>query len=201
MSARMSRLGAVMLALAVAACAQAPEVPVAEPPIIGPPEPRPRLARPKPRGHYKVGEPYRIRGVWYRPEVDYRYDATGEASWYGPNFHGRLTANGELFDENELTAAHITLPLPSVVRVTNLDNGRALTLRVNDRGPFIDGRILDVSKKAAKLLGFFRAGIARVRVQVLESESRALAAKHGVTHPPAVEADAQSETTTRKPTS
>lgn len=192
---------AMLLALLAGACSQAPEPPEAEPVLSGPPDPRPRLAKPKPRGHYKVGEPYRIRGVLYTPEVDYRYDATGEASWYGPNFHGKLTANGELFDENDLTAAHTTLPLPSVIRVTNLDNGRALTLRVNDRGPFIAGRILDVSKKAAKMLGFFRAGLARVRVQVLEKESRALAAKYGVKHPPAAEAESQSETTTLKPTS
>src|SRR5690606_18692928 len=124
---------------------------------------------------YKIGKPYRINGVWYYPGEDYGYSETGIASWYGPAFHGRPTANGEVFDMNALTAAHRTLPMPSMVRVTNLGNGRAVVLRVNDRGPFAHGRIIDVSRRAAQLLGFERQGTARVRVEILEAESRALA--------------------------
>lgn len=129
------------------------------------------------RGEYKVGNPYQIRGVWYYPKVDYDYRETGIASWYGPNFHGRPTANGERFDMNALSAAHRTLPLPSFVQVTNLENGRRLVLRVNDRGPFAHGRIIDVSRRAAEMLGFKIQGTARVRVSILAAESRAVAAR------------------------
>ncbi len=135
-------------------------------------------------GRYKVGGPYQIKGVWYRPRIDYQYDQTGIASWYGPQFHGKLTANGEIFDMNLVSAAHKTLPMPSMVRVTNLRNGKALNIRLNDRGPFAHGRIIDLSKRAAQLLGFERAGTAPVRVQVLENESRLLAsASQGVVLP------------------
>lgn len=127
-------------------------------------------------GIYKVGKPYEVKGVWYYPHVDYNYDKTGIASWYGPNFHAKRTANGEIFDMNALTAAHKTLPLPSIVRVINLRNGRALKLRVNDRGPFVNGRIIDVSRRAAQLLGFAAQGTAPVRVEVLADESRRVAA-------------------------
>ena len=127
---------------------------------------------PKPIGRYKVGKPYQIGGVWYYPAVDYDYVETGVASWYGPGFHNKQTANGEIFDQNELTAAHRTLPMPSFVRVTNLENGRALVLRINDRGPFAHGRIIDVSRRGAQLLGFERQGTARVRVEILPEESR-----------------------------
>lgn len=177
---------ALVLAVSLTACAQAPEpvVIAEEPPIIGPPDPRPKKARIKARPHYKIGAPYRIKGELYRPAVDYAYNAEGEASWYGPGFHGKLTANGEIYDENALTAAHPTLPLPSKVRVTNLDNGRSVLLTLNDRGPFAKGRIIDVSRKAANLLGFLKAGVARVRVEILEKESRVLAAKFGVRHDP-----------------
>lgn len=123
------------------------------------------------KGSYKVGSPYTIKGVRYYPAVDYSYNETGIASWYGPNFHGKTTANGERFDENELTAAHKTLPLPSIVRVTNLENGRSLIVRVNDRGPYAQGRIIDLSKRSAELLGFKNKGVAKVRVQVLKPES------------------------------
>lgn len=126
-------------------------------------------------GGYKVGNPYQINDIWYYPKVDYNYDETGIASWYGPNFHGKLTANGEIFDMNALTAAHRTLPMPSVVEVTNLDNGRKLRLTVNDRGPFAKGRIIDVSRRGAQLLGFETNGVAKVRVRILEDESRAIA--------------------------
>ncbi len=124
---------------------------------------------------YKVGAPYQVDGVWYYPRVDYSYDKTGVASWYGEQFEGRYTANGEVFDLNRLTAAHRTLPMPSVVEVTNLQNGRSLRLRVNDRGPFADGRIIDVSRRAAQLLGFETAGTAEVRVRILPVQSIAAA--------------------------
>lgn len=124
---------------------------------------------------YKVGKPYQIDGVWYYPHVDYAYNETGIASWYGPGFHGKSTANGEPYDQNSLTAAHRTLPMPSLVRVTNLENGRQLSLRVNDRGPFARGRIIDVSRRAAQLLGFEQNGTARVRVEIMAEESRQMA--------------------------
>ena len=124
---------------------------------------------------YKVGKPYSINGVWYYPKVDYAYTETGIASWYGPNFHGKKTANGEIFDMNRVSAAHRTLPMPSIVRVTNLNSGRTLVIRVNDRGPFAHGRIIDLSRRAAQLLGFERAGTAPVRVAILAEESRQIA--------------------------
>lgn len=125
----------------------------------------------KPTGYYKVGNPYQINGVWYYPAEDPYYDETGIASWYGEPFHGRQTANGEIYDMNDLTAAHKTLPMPVYVRVINLENGRSLVLRVNDRGPFVAGRIIDVSRRAAQLLGFQQQGIARVRVQVIDPDT------------------------------
>ena len=124
---------------------------------------------------YKIGKPYQVGGVWYYPREDFDYDESGIASWYGPNFHGKLTANGETFDQDTITAAHKTLPLPTIVRVTNLENGRALVVRINDRGPFVNGRIIDLSRKSAQLLGIDVKGTARVRVQVMAEESRALA--------------------------
>lgn len=129
---------------------------------------------PAPVGDYKVGKPYQIKGQWYYPTENYEYVETGIASWYGPNFHGKQTANGEVFDQNLITAAHRTLPLPSAVRVTNLENGRAIVLRVNDRGPFSRGRIIDLSRRGAQLLGFEKNGTAKVRVQILVDESRQL---------------------------
>lgn len=126
---------------------------------------------------YKVGKPYQVAGVWYYPKEDFDYDETGIASWYGPDFHAKMTANGETFDQNAVTAAHKTLPMPSVVRVTNLENGRSLVVRVNDRGPFVNGRIIDLSRRASQLLGFEGSGTAKVRVQVLAEESRVLAGK------------------------
>ena len=135
-------------------------------------------------GGYKVGKPYQIGGVWYYPAVDYSYAETGIASWYGPDFHGLATANGETYDMNALTAAHRTLPMPSMVRVTNLENGRQIALRVNDRGPFANNRILDVSRRAAQLLGFAQQGTARVRVEIMDAESRQLAMLAGVAMPP-----------------
>jgi rare lipoprotein A len=122
---------------------------------------------PEPRPHYKIGEPYRINGTWYQPQFVTEYEATGVASWYGEPFHGRHTANSEIYDMEALTAAHPTLPLPSIVQVTNLENGRALILRVNDRGPFVANRLIDLSQAAARELGFERQGLARVQVSYL----------------------------------
>ena len=116
---------------------------------------------------YKVGKPYQINGVWYYPRIDWTYSETGIASWYGDPFHGRRTANGEVYDQDSLTAAHKTLPLGATVRVTNLENGRQLTMRLNDRGPFVNGRIIDVSRRGAQLLDFQRQGVAKVRVDVI----------------------------------
>lgn len=140
---------------------------------------------PKTTGYYKVGEPYRIKNTWYYPAEDFSYTETGIASWYGPKFHGRITANGEAFDMNTLTAAHRTLPMPSLVRVINLSNGRSLQLRVNDRGPFARNRIIDVSRRAAQLLGFEQVGTARVRVEIVADESQRmkLAAMRGEIEP------------------
>jgi len=120
---------------------------------------------------YKVGSAYQINGVWYHPRVDYDYDETGLASWYGEAFDGQATANGEIYDLNQLSAAHKTLPLPSVVEVTNLRNGRSLRLRVNDRGPYVDGRIIDVSRRASQLLGFETSGTTPARVRILKDQS------------------------------
>jgi len=119
---------------------------------------------------YRV-EPYQVKGVWYTPRADYSYDETGTASWYGPGFDQQLTADNEIYDMNQLSAAHKTLPLPSVVQVTNMQNGRSVRLRVNDRGPFVDGRIIDLSRRAAQLLGFETIGTAPVRVKILREES------------------------------
>lgn len=116
----------------------------------------------------KVGRPYQISGRWYTPAIDNDYSEVGIASWYGPGFDGRPTANGEKFDEDKVSAAHTTLPLPSYVEVTNLDNGKQLYVRVNDRGPFADDRIIDLSKRAAELLGSRSTGLARVRVKIAE---------------------------------
>lgn len=118
-------------------------------------------------GIYKVGNPYQINGVWYYPKEDATYDETGIGSWYGEQFHGKRTANGETFDMNEVSAAHPTLPMPSLVRVTNMDNGRSIVVRMNDRGPYANGRIIDLSRRSAQLLGYERQGTARVRVQYL----------------------------------
>ena len=120
---------------------------------------------PKGGGVYRVGSPYVVAGRTYVPEFNPNYRADGLASWYGDDFHGRMTANGEVFDLNGISAAHPTLPLPSYVRVTNLANGRSLIVRVNDRGPFHGNRIIDVSVQAAHLLGFRASGTAWVRVE------------------------------------
>ncbi len=137
---------------------------------------------PKSEGRYKIGSSYKIFGIEYQPKEQFDLVEQGIASWYGDPFHGRKTANGEVYSKFELTAAHRTLQLPSLIRVTNLDNGRQLVLRVNDRGPFKRGRILDVSERGAELLGFKQQGTARIKLEVLEDESRILAeaAKRGI---------------------
>ena len=116
-------------------------------------------------GRDHIGKPYKVRGKWYVPKEEPGYDKAGLASWYGPNFHGRLTANGEVYDQFHLSAAHPTFPLPSYARVTNKKNGKSVVVRVNDRGPFAHGRIIDVSSKAAELLQMKRDGVAAVRVE------------------------------------
>jgi rare lipoprotein A len=151
---------AAAAALLVASCA-APKRPLPPPPedhtVTVPPN----------AGVYKVGQPYQVDNVWYYPREQPDYDETGIASWYGPTFYGHHTANGEMYDGNQLTAAHKTLPLPVNVRVTNLDNGKSLIVRVNDRGPYARGRIIDLSKRAAELLDVVQTGTARVRVTYL----------------------------------
>ncbi len=127
-------------------------------------------------GHYKTGMPYRVGGRSYFPLSTARgYDETGIASWYGRDFHGKLTANGERYDMHALSAAHKTLPLPSLVRVTNLENSRSVVVRVNDRGPFVKHRLIDLSRAAAMALGFADRGTARVRVQSLDMNAPATA--------------------------
>ncbi len=147
MRAVLMRAAVLLLALALAACASSKPAEVG----VG--------------GAYKVGKPYQVGGIWYYPREDEHYDATGIASWYGPQFHGKPTANGERFDQEGISAAHPTLPMPVLVRVTNLENGRSLVVRVNDRGPFAAGREIDLSRKAAEMLGYDRKGTAKVRVQ------------------------------------
>jgi rare lipoprotein A len=120
---------------------------------------------PKGGGVYRVGAPYTIGGRTYVPAEDAHYSAEGVASWYGQDFHGRLTANGEVFDMNSLSAAHPTLPMPSYARVTNRSNGKSVIVRVNDRGPFHSDRLIDVSVRTAILLDFFGSGLAPVRVE------------------------------------
>lgn len=164
--------GPLVILLAVASLAACNNKPVVTGPTTSTETPN---TQPATGGVYKVGNPYQIAGVTYYPAEDYKYDETGIASWYGPGFHAKMTGNGENFDQNELTAAHRTLPMPSFVRVTNLDNGRSVVLRVNDRGPYAHSRIIDISRRGAQLLGFETAGTARVRVQILAQESQQIA--------------------------
>lgn len=179
------RAGSIALLALVSACASTESPPVSS-------SAAPAVTSDSPaQGRYKIGKPYQIKGIWYYPKVDYEYAETGVASWYGPGFHGQATANGEIYDMNEMTAAHKTLPLPSIVRVTNLSNGRSVTLRVNDRGPFVGERVIDVSRRAAQLLGFYGAGTTQVRVEVDAEESKRLAAAlTGSSYPVAVGATA-----------
>lgn len=147
------RVAALMLLLLLAACAGRG----LDPGVV----PEPGYSR-------SIGPAYQINGVWYRPRHQPGYDEVGIASWYGPGFHGRRTASGQIYDQNAMTAAHTTLPLGSRVRVTHLGNGRSVMLTVNDRGPFVAGRIIDVSRGAARQLGLIGPGTGRVRVQLAE---------------------------------
>ena len=122
---------------------------------------------PKGGGRYATGVAYKVDGVWYQPREDAAYDRVGTASWYGELFHGRRTANGEIYDMERLSAASPTLPMPVYARVTNLENRRSIIVRVNDRGPYRSSRIMDVSRRSAEVLGFRHKGTARVRVQYL----------------------------------
>lgn len=157
----------VVAASVLAACSSVPECPPAPMEWNGTCTPAPKKA---------TSRPYQIKGVWYHPQPHYEYEEEGIASYYGGTdiFHGRPTATGERFDMNDVSAAHKTVPLPCVAEVTNLENGRQIQLKINDRGPFIDGRIIDVSRRTAQLLGFDRKGTARVRVRTLVPESLAL---------------------------
>ncbi|CAN5150986.1 septal ring lytic transglycosylase RlpA family protein [soil metagenome] len=140
------------------------------------PTARPYSGAPAPgstKGLRGTEKPYEIKGVWYYPKADTDYDEKGLGSWYGEQFHNRRTANGEIFDMDMPSAAHKTLPLPSIVEVTNLDNGRKMKVRVNDRGPFVGDRIIDLSKAAAEQLGYGRAGIAHVRVRYVGPAGKA----------------------------
>ena len=125
-------------------------------------------------GRYKVGNPYKIEDIFYYPQEYDDYEEVGVSSWYGDDFHGKLTSNGEIYNSGALTAAHQTLPLPSIVRVTNLENGKSVLVRVNDRGPFAKSRIIDVSEKAAELMGYRDKGTTTVKVEFLPEETQEL---------------------------
>src|SRR6201985_1054885 len=169
-AARAARCAAALsLVLALANCASPNKFPSRVDPKYGVSS-SPRVVElgdpvPKGGGTYRVGKPYTVAGRMYVPEEDVNYREEGLASWYGDDFHGRLTANGEVFDMGSLTAASPTLPMPCYARVTNLSNGKSLIVRVNDRGPYHGNRLIDVSNKAAELLEFKGNGVARVRVE------------------------------------
>jgi rare lipoprotein A len=154
----------------------------ASPRVVQPGEPVPKGG-----GVYRVGRPYKVAGRTYVPEEDENYVAEGTASWYGEDFHGRRTANGEVYDMDSVSAAHPTLPIPSYVRITNLRNKRSIIARVNDRGPYHQGRVIDVSVRTAKLLGFYANGTAQVRVEYVgraalegsDDEKLAATLRHG----------------------
>ena len=125
----------------------------------------------EPKPIYKIGKKYSIKNKYYFPKKNLHYDKTGIASWYGPKFHGKLTANGEIYNQDALTAAHKTLPIPSAVRVTNLKNNKSVILRINDRGPFVNDRIIDLSSRAADMLDLKKKGTGLVRVTILKEKS------------------------------
>ena len=160
------KLSAVFIAISliVAGCSSAKRDPFAG---VGSPYYSKAGPLPKGGGRYLVGDSYEVAGVQFTPREQPGYDKTGIASWYGPQFHRRMTSNGEWFDMNELTAAHATLPLPSYAKVTNLENGRSVVVRINDRGPFVGTRIIDMSRRSAEVLGFKPRGMAKVRVQYI----------------------------------
>ncbi len=132
----------------------------------------------------KIGKPYIVRGVRYYPHYDPDYNEVGYASWYGPGFHGKMTASGEQYDQSEMTAAHKTLPMPSFLRVTRMDNGDSIIVRVNDRGPFEDGRIIDLSHGSAKALNLIGHGVVKVRAEYLSDETEQYIAELGLKKPP-----------------
>jgi rare lipoprotein A len=162
-----------LVASSLAACSTSEPVrtlssPLASTPVIPISAPRPPedlTPVAKGGGSYKLGRPYELNGRTYVPAEDPNYRSEGIASWYGPDFHGKPTANGETFDMNGISAAHPTLPMPSYLRVTNLANGRSIIVRINDRGPYAKERVTDLSIGAAKALGFYDAGLARVRIE------------------------------------
>lgn len=139
------------------------------------------------KGHYKIGNEYRINAKDYKPKEDKKYSEIGMGSWYGSKhgFHGKKTANGDLYNKKMLTAAHRTLPMPSMVKVTNLDNNKSLIVMINDRGPFRKDRIIDVSERAAEILAFKKKGVAKLKVEYLDNETKemlkklSLPQKHG----------------------
>lgn len=160
----MKRTGVLLAGLLVTACAGGNK----PPPRAAAPAASAAVARDAAKlGNWpvKIGKPYQVAGITYYPADDRDYREEGIASWYGPGFHALNTANGEVYNQDDITAAHRTLPMPSWVEVENLDNGRRLTVRINDRGPFVGGRIIDLSRKSAQLLGVDRAGTARVRLR------------------------------------
>lgn len=167
---RFARNGLVLIALglAIAGCASHKQTAKRDP-FAGQGSPIYPGSGPVPwgGGKYYIGKPYQVAGEWFTPQEQPGYDKKGTASWYGEDFNRRKTSNGEWFDMNRLTAASATLPLPSYVKVTNLENGREIVVRVNDRGPFVDTRIMDLSKAAADQLGYLNKGTTRVRVQYL----------------------------------
>ena len=166
-----SKLAVVLLAvgLALAGCSSKPEKKASLDPFAGTGSPRwtGKGEPPWGGGRNHVGKPYQVAGRWFTPKVQPNYDKEGPASWYGEAFNHRKTSNGEWFDMTRLTAAHPTLPLPSYAKVTNLDNGKDVIVRINDRGPFVGPRIIDLSKQTAEVLDFKNRGKANVRVQYI----------------------------------
>ncbi|KRB85924.1 hypothetical protein ASE00_04000 [Sphingomonas sp. Root710] len=178
-----SRAAALALVLLLAGCGiPRPEAPSSGRPKPGRPVPPPRPQSPVADSPVKIGKPYQVAGIWYYPADDGGYDEVGLASWYGAQFHGGQTANGERFDMDRVGAAHKTLPLPSYVEVTAIDTGRTILVRINDRGPFVTNRIIDLSRRSAQLLGIERSGVSRVRVRrVYPSDADRLALRSGRT--------------------
>ncbi len=180
---RHNNLALLALAVGLAGCAgQAQRAPMAA--FVPPPASQRSTQAPNPRAP-KIGKPYQVFGTWYYPADDRDYDQHGIASWYGPGFHALNTANGETYDQQGISAAHKTLPLPSYVEVENLDNGRRLTVRINDRGPFVEGRIIDLSQRSAQLLGVDRPGTARVRVRRVLPDAATIASLEPPVNPAA----------------
>jgi rare lipoprotein A len=159
------KMFAAMLVIMLAGCSSHKEAKLDPFAGVGSPYYKKSGPMPKGGGRYQIGNPYQVAGRWFTPREQPGYDKTGLASWYGEAFHRRKTSNGEWFNMNDFTAAHATLPLPSYAKVTNLENGRTIIVRVNDRGPFVDTRIMDLSKASATALGYRDQGMAQVRVQ------------------------------------